>query len=264
VGWLLSIYIAATVFGVGVTAIDLLGLIGDHGSEGDHADGHDGDAGHAIGHDGHADDGDFGGHIDDGGDAADFGHVDDAGDEFDAGGADHGDGDFGHDAGHDDGGVDHDGDHELEAVEHTSVAGHDTRRRNPILRILSTLRSMVYFALGFGPTGWFALGTGQGTVPALLWSGGVGLVVLFGVRGLRKVLRSELNSEVSDSDLLMEKGTVTVSVQPNQLGRVRIRLGGALVDRYARSKLDKPISPGTEIRVIDIGDDCVFVEPEEE
>jgi membrane protein implicated in regulation of membrane protease activity len=62
----------------------------------------------------------------------------------------------------------------------------------------------------------------------------------------------------------MEKGTVTVSVQPNQLGRVRIRLGGALVDRYARSKLDKPISPGTEIRVIDIGDDCVFVEPEEE
>ena len=62
----------------------------------------------------------------------------------------------------------------------------------------------------------------------------------------------------------MERGTVTVTIEPKQLGRVRIRVGGALVDRYARSHSDKAIEPGTEIRVIDITDECVYIEPEEE
>ncbi|MEE8440553.1 MAG: hypothetical protein V3S41_02435, partial [Spirochaetia bacterium] len=128
-GWLLSLFIAATVFGVGVTALDLIGLIGDQDSEGDDdVDGTDADEG-------------------------DAGEV------------------------------------------QSSVAGHDRRHgRNPVLRILSALRNLVYFALGFGPTGWFALETGESVTASLMWGGGVGLVVVAGARILRRVLRSELSS----------------------------------------------------------------------
>ena len=254
--WLLSIYIAATVFGVGVTAIDLFGLIGDQES-----DGEDGD-------DGGADDGD----ADFDGDGADFDG--DAGGDFVADGVDadldgggdfdtdaDGDADFDADSDGDDGG---DAEGDGDATGRASVAGHDRKRRNPVLRILSALRNLVYFALGFGPTGWFALGTGESIGAALAWSGGVGVTVLIGARVLRRILRSELSSEVKASDLLMEKGTVTVTIGPDQMGKVRIRLGGALVDRYARSKLDRPLPPGSRIQVTDIDEDCVYVEPEEE
>lgn len=126
------------------------------------------------------------------------------------------------------------------------------------------MRNLVYFSLGFGPTGWFALATGETLTATLLWSGGVGIVVLGGARILRRILRSELSSEIRESDLLMEKGEVTVTVAPKQLGRVRVNLGGAYVDRYARSHSEETLSPGTPIRVVDIGEDCVYVEQEKE
>ena len=62
----------------------------------------------------------------------------------------------------------------------------------------------------------------------------------------------------------MSPAKVLVTVNPNKLGRVRVRIGEVFVDRYARSNSDLPISPGTNVRVVDIGEDCVFVEPEEE
>ncbi|TFH06018.1 MAG: hypothetical protein E4H09_01040 [Spirochaetales bacterium] len=223
-GWLLSLYIAASVFGVGVTVLDLIGLIGDQDNEADDGDGMD----------------------------ADSGSEDDGGGE----GVD-GDGD--------DGGSDTDADDGADGDAPSSVAGHDRRqRRSPVLRILSTLRNLVYFALGFGPTGWFALATGETVASSLIWGAGVGLVVVAGARILRRVLRSELSSEIQESDLLMSAAKVLVTVNPNQLGRVRVRIGEVFVDRYARSTSDLPISPGTRVRVVDIGDDCVVVEPEEE
>ncbi len=65
VGWLLSLFIAATVFGVGVTTIDFFGLIGDHEVADD-----DGDV------DAAGDDGDF---ADAEGDASDADSSSDAG-----------------------------------------------------------------------------------------------------------------------------------------------------------------------------------------
>ena len=42
-GWLLSVYIGAAVFGVGVTLVDLFGLLGDHDGSHDGASGHEAD-----------------------------------------------------------------------------------------------------------------------------------------------------------------------------------------------------------------------------
>lgn len=223
--WLLSLYIGATVFGVGVTVIDLLGLLGGESEGGDSDSDADGDL---------AD-----------GDLADgFESADDAGDS--------GDDAAGEDT--DDGGEDH-----------SSIAGHDVRRkRSVVLRIMAGVRALVYFALGFGPVGWFALGSGQTALASIAYAAPVGALVMLGARGLRRLLRSELSSSVKESDLLMERGEVTVTIGPGQLGRVRIKLGGAYIDRYARAQnATSPLAPGTAVRVVDVSDECVYVEQEQ-
>ena len=198
--WLLSLFIGATVFGAGVTLVDMIGGLGD--GDGDSDSDSDG-----------ADDGDFG------------------------------DGDDGGEEG--------------------SVAGHDAKRRgNPFMAFLSAMRNVVYFCLGFGPVGWFATATNMPLLETLAWSGAGGVVVLVLVRLLRGVLRQELNSEIKDSDLLMETGEVTVSIQPGAMGKVRLTVGGSYVDRFAKSRDEEALVPGTKIRVTDIDDDSIVVEKE--
>lgn len=226
--WLLSIYIGATILGAGVTIFDLLGLIGSHEAEG--ADGHDGADGQ------------------DGGDGHD-------GDEAGAESADAGD----HAEDESDGGhpavYDHQG----------SVAGHDRpEKRSVILTLLTVMRSTVYFALGFGPVGWFALATSGRAGESLAWSVPVGLLTIVGTRALRRFMRRELNSEISTSELLLEHGQVTVSIGRQEMGRVRVKLGDIYVERYARSSdPEQAIRVGTPVRVTDVSDECIFVEPEE-
>lgn len=232
-GWLLSVYIGATVFGVGITLIDLFGLLGSH--DGDHA----GE--------------DSGGHVEDGALAeGDLGDHD--------GGSEPADDDAAPGEAHDSEALEHGG----EALEHDgSLAGHDRpERRSPVLGILSFLRNIIYFCLGFGPVGWFAVATGNSLLTSLLWSApSVG--ALFGTRALRKFMRRELDSAVKSSELLMEKGEVTVSIGAGELGRVRIKLGEIYVDRFARAATPQTaIHVGTQVRVTDVGDDCVYVEAE--
>lgn len=236
-GWLLSVYIGATVFGVGITLVDLFGLLGEH--TGAHDGGHEAAGGHeaeaAAGHD--------------------VAH-------FDA----HEGGGMSHDAvidGHHDGGESPDqGAH----AEHGgSVAGHDRPRaeRSFLLGLLTFLRNLIYFCLGFGPVGWFALATSNSLTTSFLWSVPVGAAALVGTRALRRFMRRELNSEISTDELLFERGVVTVSIAAGEMGKVRVKLGEVYVERYARAASpEATIRVGTPIRVTEVGDDCVYVEVE--
>ena len=125
------------------------------------------------------------------------------------------------------------------------------------------LRSVVFFCLGFGPVGWFAT-TQYGSAGATLaWSVPVGVVVMVSARVVRKLLRKDLTSEIRKEDLLMEKGTVIVSIGKGQMGKVRVSIGGVYADRFAKaSDPETRISTGTEIRVIEATEEFVLVEPE--
>lgn len=237
---LLSMYIACAIFGVGVTAIDMLGMFGDlfqaeeGGSSGDHGGDHgdfDADGGGHGDHDGGFD----GTHGDHGGDLL---------------GAEHGD---------------HAGDHHSDDHgEPGHIVSHDQYQGWQILPLLlSTARSAVHFSLGFGSVGIFALLTGRTPTSSLLWSVPVGAVTLIGGRLLRRIQRSELDSQFKAEDLIMERGTVLVSIGQGQLGRVRIQLEGTYADRYARaSDPAKMLKAGTTVRVVDVTEDCVYVEEE--
>ena len=224
--WLLPLYIAATVFGLGVTIADMIGALGSRGeSEGD------------------AEGTSEGGETDDseGADASDT--------------ADEADGE---------------GQEAEVAVAHgdrASLLAHDRKEPGtPLLRIMALARSAVYFSLGFGPVGVFATAVqGESALISLAWSAPVGLVVMIGARLVRRVLRQELDSQLKGQDFIMEKGTVIVTIGAGQMGKVRVQVGGTNADRFARAK-DPAVSiaVGTVVRVVDVADDCIFVEIEEE
>lgn len=241
--WLFSIYIAATIFGVGVTIVDMFGILGDlvhHASEGadsgDHDGGHHGD--HHVDHDAahHADGHDNSHDLDHTGDQ-DGGH--------------HGD----HHESHD-----HVAEHEAKDL----VWVHETERDFNILpRVLLIIRSFVYFSLGFGPVGVFALATGESHLASAAWSVPVGTIALIGARLLRRIQRQELDSQITIEEMIMQNGQVLVSIGQGQLGKVRVNLDGIYVDRYARAQdPQKSLPVGTTVRVVDVSEECIYVEEE--
>lgn len=289
---MLPLYIAAAILGVGVTVLDMIGLIGSH-SDADSSSGGS-----------HGDDADHGDSTGDGAawdhDAAGAQNAD-AGagsDVADTSGGDATGGDVaGADApGEASAGEDAAGDTSADDAEDTAAGGQEPgvivpfgeegertagRRRGfrrsgrnrrsedaesdstkvPLV-ILAGMRSLVYFCIGFGIVGWYAVATGVGALLSLVWSVPVGLVSLGGARLLRRVLRRELNSEIHTSELLMESGVVIVSILRGELGRVRVKLGDVYVERFARAAgNNREIHVGTKITVTDISDECVFVEP---
>lgn len=224
---LTSIYIASAIFGAGVTVIDMLGILGDlfHESGGAHDAGSHGD--HGGFHGDHA-----GAHGD---------HDDDAGSE-------------------------HAGEH-AEGLTHAdkgSAAAHETySERNVLGQILSIARSVVHFSLGFGPVGLFAVATGRGTLASLAWSVPVGVVAMIGGRLLRQLQRQRLDSQLSDADMIMERGEVLVSIGKGQIGKVRLLVEGVYAERYARAHDPaKSLPVGASVRVVDVSEECVYVEEE--
>jgi membrane protein implicated in regulation of membrane protease activity len=53
---------------------------------------------------------------------------------------------------------------------------------------------------------------------------------------------------------------VTVTIGRGEMGKVRVTVGGSYVDWYARCKGDVALKVGTRVRVVDVTDECVFVE----
>ncbi len=237
-GWLLSLYIATTVFGVGVTFVDLLGGFGartEDTSDGEASGGDDGTGGDEAA----------------AGDDTDAEGADDSGEADDESGGEQ-------EAEPDEGAV---GD-----AERVSVVAHDRRQRgNAVIRILSVARSVVYFSLGFGPVGLFATLRGEGVGVGLAWSIPVGVAVMIGTRLLRKVLRQEIDSQFRGEDFIMERGKVLVSIGRGQIGKVRINVGGTYADRYAKAKnSEEDIPAGASVRVVDVTDEYIYIEREDE
>ena len=224
--WIVATYIAATVFGVGVTLADMFGIFANTVTGG-------------------SDD------------------ADDADDDFEA----EGDGDFDSDSEGDDtdGDEGEDGDQaEVGNSGRASSIAHDTqRKRNPVLTLMFLLRSFVYFCLGFGPVGLFATTQYSTTGATLAWSLPVGVVTMVIARVIRKLLKKDLTSEIRKEDLLMEKGTVIVSIGKGEMGKVRVSIGGIYSDQFAKaSDPEATFSVGTEIRVVEATEEFVLVEPE--
>jgi hypothetical protein len=276
---MLAFFIGLAVFGVGVTAVDLIVGFAHSSGHGDSADGHDG----ADGSDGHDADGspdadgsgghDAGGHDAGGHDAGGHdGH--DGHDSEIAAAADydgshdghaHADTDGHADAAHD-GNAHSDGDREggIYRAEHqfSVVAAPDPKVR-AIAKVISWLRGAVYFSAGMGLAGIASLLGGGGGLEAFLWGGAGGAITTAVTYAVRKLARAELDSSIKDDDVLMEIAEVDIPVEKGKMGRAIVRTYGIerqITVRSADGSL--PIRKGEKVRVVDVVDGCYMVEPE--
>ena len=176
------------IFGVGVTVIDLLGLLGSGGQ----ADGGDD------------------------GSAADEGAGEEGGGE-DSGGA-------------------------------------------PVLSFLRYVRTAIYFCLGFGPFGLASTAFGSGPAGSLIWAlaGGSAAAVL--ARLFFRLQRTELDSSIKEEELLFEQATVIAPIADGGMGKVRVRLGQSVAERYALAENpEERFAVDARVQVAQVTDRCVYV-----
>ncbi len=215
-----GIYLFALIFGFGVILIDMLGLIGSDQGSGD-------------------DSGDISA---------------DSGDDIDDISADDG---IGYNAGDDTGEAGNDSS-DLDASD-DGVLLPDLRRGRWGYSALNYLRSLVYFALGFGAVGVFGSLTGHSFISTILWSAGAGIVILIIVKFVMRLQRNVLDSQVKAGELMLAQAEVLVTIPRGKLGRIRVKSGGSYHDLYARGKDPGTVYPaGTIVYVVDSsGDDLI-------
>ncbi len=222
-----QLFIAATIFSVGVVAVDMLGLLGGDGGEAAEAGG------------------------DSGGDSGEFGELGEAGDVSDGGEA----------AGVDNGEVDWAPDSGEEFGPGDTHTGHLGDQGSPVLSALTYLRMFVYFCLGFGPVGWFAMAGGRNPAIALLLAAAVGSLAVFIAQAFFRFQRSDTDSTVRSNELLRQQATVLVGLSDTTLGRVRVQLGMSILEPYARAAHEgASFQKGDTVRIVQVTDDCVYVE----
>jgi len=214
---LLQLFVGAAIFGVGVVALDFLGILGGH---------HD-----TAGHDLAAGDASAG--------------------RFDAG---HG-GDHGHAGDHTAG---HAPPHHPDAAH--AANGRDQSSAAPVLSMLTYLRLLVYFCLGFGPAGWASLATGQGPLLSLAIATPVGLAAFFLAQAFFRFQRRDTDSQLTGGDLLGATATVIVPLDAATMGKVRIQVGLSVTDQYAlAADPEAHFAAGDPARVVKVTDECVYV-----
>ena len=197
-----ALYWFTAIFGVGVTVVDLLGLIGS-GGEGD-------GAGDGSGHGEGADDG--------------------------AGQAD---------GVHDDSG---------------QAGGGEEGAGASVLSFLRYVRTAIYFCLGFGPFGIASGVFGSGPIGSLIWAlvGGSAVAVL--ARAFFRFQRTDLDSSIQEEDLLFEEASVITRISDGGMGKVRIRLGQSIAERYALAENpEERFDVDARVQVAQVTDRCVYV-----
>ena len=211
-----GLYWFTAILGVGVTVVDLLGLLGAGGqTDGGQTDGGTG--------------GDEGSAAVDAG--ADSGGSEPAGGE--SGGSEAGGG---------------------ESAGGESVGGA------PVLSFLRYVRTAIYFCLGFGPFGIASAAFGAGAAGSLLWAlaGGAGTAVL--ARLFFRLQRKDLDSSIAEEELLFEEATVIAPIADGGMGKVRIRLGQSVAERYALAENPEARFPvDARVQVAQVTDRCVYV-----
>ena len=196
-----ALYWFTAILGVGVTVVDLLGLIGSGGQADGGADGSGAEAG--------------------------------------------GEGSVGQASGSQAAGED---------------AGGASGGGAPVLSFLRYVRTAIYFCLGFGPFGIASTAFGSGAAGSLIWALAGGSAVAVLARLFFRLQRTELDSSIEEEELLFEEATVIAPIAGGGMGKVRIRLGQSVAERYALAENpEERFAVDARVQVAQVTDRCVYV-----
>lgn len=141
-----------------------------------------------------------------------------------------------------------------------SGGGGESAGGAPVLSFLSYVRTAIYFCLGFGPFGIAATAFGSGAAGSLIWAlaGGTAAAVL--ARLFFRLQRTELDSSIEEEELLFEEATVIAPIADGGMGKVRIRLGQSVAERYALAENpEERFAVDARVQVAQVTDRCVYV-----
>jgi hypothetical protein len=128
--------------------------------------------------------------------------------------------------------------------------------------LMGALRLCVYFALGAGPTGLFALFTGLSAEKSLLWSAAIGVGIAALARILRKLVRRELDSSIRPDERLMETAVLLLPITPGAVGKAVLRQYGREMEIYVRCiDTNRALAKGNKVRIISVDDSIYWIEP---
>lgn len=149
----------------------------------------------------------------------------------------------------------------VDAGEVDDVGGGEGIGRG-IIGILRYIRTFIYFCAGFGPTGLAAGLFGYGTGSKFLWALGTGAIVAVIARALFRFQHQDLDSTIAQHELLAERAEVTVPISGGKMGKVRLRVGVSVVEKFAvAAEPTDSFARGALVRIIETNNDCVTVEP---
>ncbi len=238
---LIPVFLATTIFSLGVVSLDFLGILG--GDDSGDVDGLDFDSGDGF----------------DSIEGADFDAI--------------GDGDFGDGGDGDLGDADS---FEIDTVDGTTdsrggvdIFDTDADRAGPltardggtmVLSMLLWLRMGVYFCLGFGPTGLASVVGGSSALVALLTAMPVGVASLLLAQWFFRFQRSNTDSSLRAIDMIQAPAVVTIPLTHTTMGRVRVDAGMNVTEQYALAEHeDGDFRKGDEVRVVRVTDEAVYV-----
>jgi len=246
-GDLFILFMSLTVFGVGVTAVDFIGVLDHFGNDGDgHGDGSSHEHGDESGHGDGSGHGHGSGHTHDA--PADSHSVETANAANAANAANHGS--------------------NLAPENKNSKLTGDTGRPEDktgiavISKIINVLRNIVYFSLGFGPTGLFAIFSGLSRTSGLIWACAAGVVMMVLARLLKRFIRRDMDSSIKPDELLQERGVLLLPLEGGAISKAVVRQYGRDIEVYVRCKNKNVTLPkGKEIIIEDYDNDVYWIEP---
>lgn len=153
------------------------------------------------------------------------------------------------------------GDHVPADTAHGSNLSSADSGTRIVARTISVLRTGVYFSMGAGPTGLFAMLTGVPSGESLAWSAGAGIFIAVLARSLRAFIRKDLDSSIKAAEFIMDEATITVSIMPGAMGKAAVRRYGRETEVFVRAKdPTRAFNKGYTVRIVDYDDECCWVE----
>jgi hypothetical protein len=78
---------------------------------------------------------------------------------------------------------------------------------------------------------------------------------------IRKIQTNELDSQFKKADLIMGRAEVIIKIESGKMGKIRMELGGTIVERFARANNnEESFKTGDKVRIANVLDDVVIVE----
>ncbi len=135
--------------------------------------------------------------------------------------------------------------------------------RVAVLSVLSYLRSLVFFCLGFGPTGWAAIAMGNSAGKSLIWAVPAGMAAFVLARAFFRFQRTDTDSSLQSEELFFQHATVIVPLTHDTMGKVRVRVGMNVTEQYAlAAEPNTQFEKGDTVWVTNVTPECVYVEHE--